>query len=52
MSKEHDDDLVVAVEQLSVVRERMDVAHSDPAQDSGGDGASPTGDGLNIPESS
>lgn len=52
MNKEHDDDLVVAVEQLSVVRGRMDVAHSDAAQDAGGDGASPDGDGLNIPESS
>ena len=44
-----DDDLVIAVEQLAVVRDRLDVAHSDPGDDAGGDGW--TGDGLNIPES-
>ncbi len=47
-----DDDLVVAVEQLSVIRERMDAVHSDAAQDAGGDGhGDQGGDGLNIPES-
>lgn len=48
---EQPDDLVIAVEQLSVVRDRMDVAHSDPSTGGGGDGAGPEGDGLNIPES-
>lgn len=46
------DDLVVAVEELSVIRVRMDAVHSDGAQDAGGDGhGSSGGDGLNIPES-
>lgn len=39
--------LVLAVEQLAVVRGRMDAAHSDSSQDAGGDGW--VGDGLNIP---
>ncbi|MFI0798669.1 hypothetical protein SAMN04489729_0813 [Amycolatopsis lurida] len=47
------DGLVVAVEQLSSVRGRMDAVHSDGAQDAGGDGHGDAGgDGLNIPESS
>jgi hypothetical protein len=47
-----DDELVVAVQELSVIRERMDAVHSDGAQDAGGDGhGSSGGDGLNIPES-
>jgi hypothetical protein len=47
------DPLVVTVEQLSVVRGRMDAMHSDGAQDAGGDGHGDAGgDGLNIPESS
>lgn len=47
------DPLVLAVDQLSVVRGRMDAVHSDGAQDAGGDGhGSSGGDGLNIPESS
>jgi hypothetical protein len=47
------DPLVVAVEDLSVVRGRMDAVHSDGAQDAGGDGhGDQGGDGLNIPESS
>ncbi len=47
------DGLVVAVEQLSAVRGRMDAVHSDGAQDTGGDGhGDQGGDGLNIPESS
>lgn len=47
------EDLVVAVEQLSVMRERMDAVHSDGAQDAGGDGHGDAGgDGLNIPEAS
>lgn len=47
------DGLVVAVEQLSTVRGRMDAVHSDGAQDGGGDGhGDQGGDGLNIPESS
>ncbi|MEY8040092.1 hypothetical protein AB8O55_11860 [Saccharopolyspora cebuensis] len=45
--------LVVAVEQLSAMRGRMDAVHSDGAKDGGGDGhGSSGGDGLNIPESS
>jgi hypothetical protein len=49
---EQDDELVVAVQELSVIRGRMDVVHSDGAQDAGGDGhGSSGGDGLNIPES-
>lgn len=48
-----DDGLVLAVEQLSAMRGRMDVVHSDGAQDAGGDGhGSSGGDGLKIPESS
>ncbi|WP_285742516.1 hypothetical protein [Lentzea sp. NBRC 105346] len=39
--------LVLAVENLSVVRGRMDAAHSDASEDAGGDGY--VGDGLNIP---
>ena len=51
MDKE-DDELVVAVQELSVIRGRMDAVHSDGAQDAGGDGhGSSGGDGLNIPES-
>jgi hypothetical protein len=49
---EQEDDLVVAVEQLAVVRGRLDTVHSDATQDAGGDGhGSSGGDGLNIPES-
>lgn len=52
MDKQPEDDLVIAVEQRSVVRGRMDAARSDAAQDSGGDGhGDQGGDGLNIPES-
>lgn len=52
MDTKHDDDLVVAVEQLSVVRGRMDAGHSDGPHDGGGDGhGDQGGDGLNIPES-
>lgn len=48
----YDDELVVAVQELAVIRERLDAVHSDGAQDSGGDGhGSSGGDGLNIPES-
>lgn len=51
MSKEGDDDLVVAVEQLSVVRDRVDLSHGDPSKSGGGDGHGDSGgDGLNIPE--
>lgn len=47
-----DDELVVAVQVLSVIRGRTDAVHSDGAQDAGGDGhGSSGGDGLNIPES-
>lgn len=46
------DDLVVAVEALSVIRNRTDAVHSDGSSDGGGDGHGDTGgDGLNIPES-
>ncbi|MGH3923131.1 MAG: hypothetical protein ACRDS1_01340 [Pseudonocardiaceae bacterium] len=46
------DELVVAVEELSVIRGRVDAVHSDGTQDVGGDGhGSSGGDGLNIPES-
>jgi len=49
--KQHDE-LVLAVEELSVIRGRMDAVPSDGAQDTGGDGhGSSGGDGLNIPES-
>jgi hypothetical protein len=33
-----DNDLLLAVESLSVVRGRMDAAHSDGSTDAGGDG--------------
>ncbi len=47
-----DDDLVIAVENLAVVRGRMDALHSDGSTDGGGDGhGGGGGDGLNIPES-
>lgn len=47
-----DDELVIAVQELSVIRGRMNAVHSDGAQDAGGDGhGSSGGDGLNIPES-
>lgn len=47
-----DDDLVVAVRKLSVVRNRMDIVNSDSTKDGGGDGhGDEGGDGLNIPES-
>lgn len=47
-----EDDLIVAVQELSVIRGRMDAVHSDGTQDAGGDGhGSSGGDGLNIPES-
>jgi hypothetical protein len=42
--------LVLAVEDLSVVRGRMDASHSDASEDAGGDGY--VGDGLNIPAES
>lgn len=46
------DDLVVAVQNLSVVRGRLDAAHSDATQDAGGDGhGTQGGDGLNLTES-
>lgn len=49
---EQPDDLVIAVEELASVRGRLDAAHSDAAQDAGGDGhGSQGGDVLNIPES-
>jgi hypothetical protein len=45
------DDLLIAVERLTVVRGRMDAVHSDGAQGGGGDGhGDQGGDGLNIPE--
>jgi hypothetical protein len=51
--EQNNNGLVVAVEQLSLVRGRMDAVHSDGAQDAGGDGHGDAGgDGLNIPESS
>lgn len=43
-----EDTLILAVDNLSVVRGRMDAAHSDASEDAGGDGY--VGDGLNIPE--
>lgn len=42
--------LVLAVESLSVVRGRMDAAHSDTSEEAGGDGWN--GDVLNIPSES
>ncbi|MGH3908884.1 MAG: hypothetical protein ACRDTE_32580 [Pseudonocardiaceae bacterium] len=46
-----DDDLVVAVRNLSVVRDRMEIVHSDSTKDGGGDGhGDEGGDGLNIPQ--
>lgn len=51
MDVDGDDDLVVAVRNLSVVRGRMDAVHSDATQDAGGDGhGDQGGDGLNITE--
>lgn len=45
------DDVVLSVELLSVVRSRLDSAHSDGSNDAGGDGHGDTGgDGLNLPE--
>lgn len=38
MASERDDDLVIAVERLAVVRGRLDAVHSDGAQGGGGDG--------------
>jgi hypothetical protein len=47
------DGLLVAVEQLTVIRARMDAVHSDATQDAGGDGhGDQGGDGLNIAETS
>lgn len=52
VNMDDDDDLVVAVSNLSVVRNRMDIVHSDSTKDGGGDGhGDEGGDGLNIPES-
>lgn len=52
METKRDESLVIAVEQLSVVRDRMDVVHSDGSTTAGGDGHGDSGgDGLNIPES-
>jgi hypothetical protein len=49
----NNDPLVVAVNQLSTLRARMDAVHSDGATDAGGDGHGDAGgDGLNIPEQS
>jgi hypothetical protein len=43
--------LVVGVRDLSVVRDRLDLAHGDPSKSGGGDGHGDAGgDGLNIPE--
>lgn len=46
------DGLVVAVEQLTVVRARMDAIHSDGGQDVGDGHGDAGGDGLNIAETS
>jgi hypothetical protein len=43
MDMDTDDGLLLAVESLSVVRGRMDVAHSDGSTDAGGDGHGDTG---------
>jgi hypothetical protein len=43
-----EDELVLAVDNLSVVRGRMDAVHSDSSEEAGGDGWN--GDNLNIPE--
>ncbi|WP_165938699.1 hypothetical protein [Parafrankia sp. BMG5.11] len=42
------DDLVVAVETLTVIQDRFDVEHSDGGSTGRSDGGS--GDGLNFPE--
>lgn len=45
------DDLVIGVRKLTVVRDRMDLSHGDPSKSGGGDGhGDQGGDGLNIPE--
>lgn len=44
-------DLVVSVRKLTVVRDRVDLAHGDPSTSGGGDGHGDSGgDGLNLPE--
>ena len=48
---QHDDDLVIGVRRLPVVRDRMDLTHGDPSTSGGGDGPGDAGgDGLNLPE--
>lgn len=47
-----EDDMVVGVQELSVVRNRFDAAKGDPSKSGGGDGHGDSGgDGLNIQES-
>jgi hypothetical protein len=48
---EEQDNLVIGVRQVSVVRDRVDLSHGDPSKSGGGDGHGDAGgDGLNIPE--
>lgn len=45
------DDLVMSVSPLPIVRDRLDLSHGDPSKSGGGDGHGDAGgDGLNIPE--
>ncbi|GAB3448762.1 MULTISPECIES: hypothetical protein [Actinophytocola] len=46
-----EDELVIGVRDLTVMRDRLDLAHGDPSTYGGGDGHGDAGgDGLNIPE--
>lgn len=46
-----DDDLVVSVRPIPIVRDRWDLTHGDPSRSVGGDGhGDDRGDGLNNPE--
>lgn len=46
-----DNELVIAVQNLPVMRDRLDLTHGDPSTYGGGDGHGDAGgDGLNIPE--
>jgi hypothetical protein len=48
---EEQDNLVIGVRKVSVVRDRVDLSHGDPSTSGGGDGHGDSGgDGLNIPE--
>ncbi|MEV5544363.1 hypothetical protein AB0L13_47010 [Saccharopolyspora shandongensis] len=48
---EEQSNLLLGVQNVSVVRDRVDLSHGDPSKSGGGDGhGDQGGDGLNIPE--